>query len=327
MSKPIAIVTSDLHFNINTLPISSAALSAAIVKAEELKIPVIIAGDLNDTKAIIRAEVVNSLIELIRDARVRVYILVGNHDLINEKSSEHSLNFLNLIHHVDVEPRIDFLSELGLWVIPYYSDSEKLKKDLSNIPIGSTVIMHQGFLGAQMGDYIQDKTSIDPEVVKDFTVISGHYHRHQTIGTVTYIGSPYTITFGEANDGPKGFLILNEDGTFTREILKLRKHVVYNWNLNDLSEPAKNHGPEDLVWIKITGSPSELKSYDKKGLGDRFVGHQNFKLELISTEQEMTTKVDSSFTEIDIIDTLINDLPESKHQKEYLKQLWLSLCD
>lgn len=322
MSEPIAVCISDIHFNINTLTLASAALSAALKKAEDLNIPLIIAGDLNDTKAIIRGEVVNRLIEITRYAKTKVYILAGNHDLINEKGEEHTLNFLR--------PYAQIIDQPDLWknvlFIPYQSSKEKFKEilDYEDHSKGGIIICHQGFLGAQMGDYIQDKSSISTDVVKDFTVISGHYHKHQTIGTVTYIGSPYTITFTEANDPPKGFLVLYSDGTFTREILGLRKHVIIETDIPGLLDTPRVT-PGDLIWLKVKGPQSQLKELDKKELGERLFGHSNYKLDLIPTDSDIVELEVDKMQNDEILDALIDACGDTGDTKIYLKKLWRDL--
>lgn len=324
-TKPIAVVISDIHFNLNTLEIASKALKAALNKAAELNVPTIIAGDLQDTKAIIRGEVANRLISLLKQAKTPVYILVGNHDLINEKGKANALEYLAPYATIVSDALILY----DFTLIPYQSDSEVLKHLLTKCDMNNILIMHQGFLGAAMGDYIQDRSSISPDVVKDFAVISGHYHRHQIIGTVTYIGSPYTITFGEANDGPKGFLILNSDGSFTREILHLRTHIKLELTLQELADWDKGwYNQDDLLWLKITGPLSELKKLDKKDIGKRFMGHNNFKLDLIPEESSIDSEikeVPKNLTDLEILDQLIDDEAETDNQKTTLKQLYKEL--
>lgn len=337
--KPLAVCTSDIHFNLANLELATASLQAAINKANELKVPLIIAGDLHDTKAIIRAEVANRLIGVFQANNIHYgrYLLIGNHDLINEKSVGHSLNFLH--PYIDIIDESTHLDHLDLWLLPYFSDKEDLIKFLGTVPLGSKLIMHQGFMGAAMGDYVLDKSSISPDLVKDFTVISGHYHRHQQlttkhesaimhpygIGTITYIGSPYTMSFGEANDGPKGFLILNEDGSFTREILNLRKHVVLNITTNELYDYTSpdSISAQDLVWLKLSGPRSELDKIDKNTLGNRLFGRVNFKLDLVPTESEILSKKVNSIQLVDhdLLDHIIDLESDSEEYKIYLKRL------
>lgn len=327
MSRPIAILISDIHFNITTLPLASAALKAALSKAEELQIPLVIAGDLNDTKAIIRAEVANAIISILKDAQTKIYILEGNHDKINEKGSEHGLNYLTPYATV-IDTITSFKEFPKIVFIPYLTQSQRISTLID--VWGKTfkiLIMHQGFLGAQMGDYIQDKSSLDPTTVKDFTVISGHYHRHQTIGTVTYIGSPYTITFGEANDGPKGFLILNEDGSFTREILTLRKHIIITRGTENAYDPIENYRPGDLLWLKISGPKQELNQIDKRELGQKLLGHSNFKLDLFPIEEKIEKRENLHIQDWEILDLLIDQCLETIEEKQQLKELWRNILN
>lgn len=318
--KPITVLISDLHFNVQNLELSSTALATAIGAANNLRIPLVIAGDLNDSKAIIRAEVANRLILLLKEAKTLVYILVGNHDLVNEKGKEHGLNYLKpyatIVDHI-----IAFNSKFVM--MPYYSNMDLLKYHLSKMPKDRNLIMHQGFQGAVMGDYIVDKTSISTDLVKDFRVFSGHYHKHQTIGTVTYIGNPYTMSFGEANDGPKGFLILNDDGTYTREILDLPAHIILDHHVDSLHVMKMfKLSPSHKVWLKIRGTTLELSSLKKSEIGLKLLGHNNYRLEFIPTDSAKIELQDQNLTDYEILDKIIETTGESAEQQKYLKEVY-----
>lgn len=325
MAKPVAVVISDIHFNINTLPVASAALHQAITTANTENLPLIVAGDLNDTKAIIRAEVANELLRLLKNVQTHAYILVGNHDLINEKGAEHGLQYL-ASSKVSIVDKVTAFSDFTL--IPYQSTNASFITALERIPAGTLLIVHQGFQGAFMGEYIQDKSSVPLEAVKKYKVVSGHYHRHQVIGSVTYIGNPYTLSFAEANDGPKGFLVLNDDGTFVRhDLMTLRKHVVLNFDYNDVHSAAQSVAKarikqDDIVWVKVVGLESDLKRLDKTKLGHNLFGHSNYKLDLIPTVND-THPIQNieKLTDFEIFDNLINNTAETQLQKQYLKEL------
>lgn len=321
MTRPIAVCISDIHFNVNTLSLASNALKSAIADAEELCVPLIVAGDLHDTKAIVRAEVMNELVDIFRKSRCVSYILSGNHDLINERSHEHGLTYLDEIpgvHVVDV-PHFDIKSEVQY--IPYQSSPELFLAAINRN--AKILICHQGFKGAAMGDYVLDKTSVDPKCVEKYAVISGHYHRHQTLGTVTYIGSPYTITFGEANDGPKGYLVLYEDGSFDRRILNLRKHVIIDVDIKDVKKRTLGISPDDLLWLKVRGPYSELKKLNKHELGQLYIGHANYKLDLLPYEQQpVKAAPETGLTDDTLFDSIIDNESDTDQQKTYLKRLW-----
>lgn len=335
MINPVAVIISDLHFTPATLELASKALRMAQARAVELHVPLIIAGDTLDSKAVMRAECVNRLIEIfqIRPAPVETIVLIGNHDLLNEKGYGHSLEFLKPYVHV-----CDYavLHEgMGILLVPYQTDIGYLKSILPQMQ-RRPIIMHQGVQTAYMGHYTQDKTSLPKEAFADFRVISGHYHRRQDIvcasgwaeneggvGLFSYIGNPYTQNFGEASDPEKGFRVLYEDGSLGFVPTNLRKHVVIDINVGELPNgemPVKN---DDLIWLKLRGPKSALDGVDKKQLGLREFGHDNYKLELIPTEA-VPIKEDSIqyLSESELFDTIIDATSDTNERKTYLKGLW-----
>lgn len=327
MSKPAAVLISDLHFNLNNLQVASHALQMALLDARALNVPLIIAGDLQDTKAVVRAEVMNELISLQREfGMVKVALMVGNHDLINEKGYENALNYLN-----GPWTLIDTPTQVGIFhLIPYQSDISILTSYLTSVPKGTPLIMHQGFKGAFMGEYVQDKSSIAPTLLEDFRVFSGHYHRHQTVGIlshITYIGTPYTTSFAEANDPEKGYLIVNDDLSYVRKSTNLRKHIIYNVHTSDSSYNMSSLS-DDLVYVKISGPKSELDLIDKDDFGLKYLKRLDYKLEKIPDEINMEKQeIIQVLTVHDRFDNIIDALPESYGYKMGLRDLWRNVYE
>ncbi len=326
------VLISDVHYSLSTLDLADTAFRSAIRKAHELKVPLVDAGDITNDKAILRAEVMNTLIDTMKYAnslKVPVYLIVGNHSLINEKGKDHALNFLS--PYVTIVDKLSMIPDTNVWFIPYRSDLEDLKKDLAIVPNDALLIMHQGVQGAFMGDYIQDKSAVTPELFGTRIVYSGHYHRHQIVGEwnspgfVTYIGNPYTLSFGEANDPLKGYLIVNEDGSFTQEILELRSHIVTDQRLDSLDTVFAR--VEDLVWVKLRGIKSQLNAVDKVELGKKllFGGVTDYRLDLIPDESDNEKITYITTNSEDILDQVIQASNESDEQKSKLKQLWRNL--
>lgn len=320
--KPIAVLISDQHYALSTYEVADQAFRQAIDKAAELGVPLIDAGDISSDKPLIRAEWANVLLktlEYAEDKKVSVYAVVGNHSLINEKGSEHALHFLNRHCTVVSHPT----STGDFHFIPYQSTPEKFMDAIQKFPKGSIVIGHQGTIGGQLGHYVKDSSAINPDDVKDWKVFLGHYHAHYTLGTTVSIGNPYTLTFGEASDPAKGFLVIYEDGSFERVQTKLRKHVIAEYAYEDLKQPIITYWKQDdLYWIKVTGSHSQLSKLNKSQLGQKLIGHSNFKLDLIYTDSpQLETKIDN-MTSGEILDSLIDVENESTEEKQALKDLW-----
>lgn len=332
MSKPIAVLISDIHFTTSTLELASAALRHALHYAHEHCLPLVIAGDTLDSKAIVRAECANRLIEILELCNPSTtYMLVGNHDLINEKSKEHSLNFLQ--PYCQVIDSLHYMAAIDTWLIPYQNDTDVLRAMLSQVGTGGRIIMHQGVQTAFLGHYVQDKTSLPPEAFGDFRVISGHYHRAQDIkcgrprkgavGLFSYIGTPYTTSFAEANDGPKGFQVLHDDGLLELVPTNLRKHVIIECDSDTYTPVHSSVKPGDLVWLKVKGTHSELANITTHSLRDVFSEASSFKLEKIYTDSERTeTKKLDKLSDSEILDEMIDRTGETTEQKERLKNLW-----
>lgn len=334
MSNPVAVLISDIHYNLNNLKLADAAMRQAIQKANDLNVPLIVAGDLHDTKASLRGECVKAIMDTFSLVETEAVVLIGNHCKIHERSPEHSLEFLrSMAIIVDRPMGYDIFH-----MLPYFSDPDACRAALKDIPKGSTVIMHQGLTKAWPGEYSHDKSAIRPEDVADFRVISGHYHRAHDIkcgrprkgavGLFSYIGSPYTITFAEATDGPKGFRILYDDGTLELVPTNLRKHIVVEETFEAIVDGAgqsftQHVRSEDLVWLKIKGASLDLDVIDKVELGIKLGLPSNYKLDLIPTDTPVTKadEVEGMKNE-DVFDKLIDDSAEAPTVKYELKALW-----
>lgn len=333
MAKPVSVLISDVHYDLSTLPLADAAMRQAITKANSLGVQLWVCGDLHNTKANMRAECLNALIKTLMMADKKPRILVGNHDRINEKSQEHALTVLDGFYGeiIDRPNR----SANGVYFIPYHSDIVELRAYLSTIPKNSTLVMHQGITGSNMGDYVIDKSAINPLDVAGHRVISGHYHSRQTIklpdgGTWDYVGNPFSASYGEANDPEKGFQILMDDGSLEFVPTNLRKHIIFDctpetFQYLTLSSLCKG----DLLWTKFRGTKEQLRTVNKEYVSrlldlDTF---GDFRLDLIPTDTVTTAPNNvAPLSRSDLLDSLIDSLSDtSTERKERLKGLWKTL--
>jgi DNA repair exonuclease SbcCD nuclease subunit len=330
--KPKAVLISDIHFNLTNLEVASQALRAAQLHAARLDVPLIIAGDLLDNKAIIRAEVANRVIEILEDRECTIYIIVGNHDLINEKGSDHALQFLRFFCGEIIEfPVWDDI--IGAHLVPYMNDLEALQLYLTeNVEPGETLIMHQGVQTADMGHYVLDRTSLPLHTFSGLRVVSGHYHKAQDLptgdgGLFSYIGSPYTVSFSEAKDGPKGYRVLYDDNSLELVPLNLRRHVIIEMEVSDLTTKITTRA-QDLLWIKLKGLSSELSGVTKKIVAQSLDSRTDFKFDLVATDKVAKSAYDiDRLTDFDLFDAIIENTNEDSQYKQYLKRLWKSVYE
>lgn len=333
LRRPVAVLTSDIHYNLQTLGLADAVLRQAITKANTLQVPLIVAGDMHDTKANLRGECVNAMLVAWDTRLVTSYVIVGNHDKINEKSDDNALQFL--YGHTQLVSKPKYVNVLGMYLIPYYHDPDALRAYLKTIQKGSTLIMHQGMTGSMSGDYIQDKSAINPQDVASFRVISGHYHTRQSIklpegGQWDYIGNPYTLNYAEANDPPKGFQVLYNDGSLEFVPTNLRKHVVFE--LDEMYLGAEGVVPPradigDLLWVKVHGTREQIAKVTKRRVKEElFIRPDTFRLDLIPTDNRPDNPVVTNKTKPELLDALIDSISNTSDERKLrLKTIWKGL--
>jgi hypothetical protein len=75
----------------------------------------------------------------------------------------------------------------------------------------------------------------DPKTLDGFPlVLSGHYHHRNSLGAIHYLGTPYELTWADADD-PKGFHVLDTDTlelTFIPNPEVMHCRLVYNGRSN-----------------------------------------------------------------------------------------------
>lgn len=331
MSKPVAVLISDIHYNINTLLLADEVTRKAVTKANELLVPLIVAGDIHDTKANMRAECINAMRKTFKLCKSPPYFIVGNHDLLNERSAENALNFLN--DHGPIITKPVYQHKLG-YLIPYHNNPEELRSYLNTLPKNSQLIMHQGIQGSNSGDYIQDKSAITKEDVSSFRVISGHYHQRHTIklpenGRWDYIGNPFTLNFGEANDPRKGFQVLMSDGTLQFIYTNMRRHIVLNlehvkrndtWQVTG-KVPTEDVEDRDLVLVKVKASREKTATLTRDQIAKILNIKSEFKLEYVESEKVKNAGalVSKSKPE-ELLDKVIDRADASDECKTRIKQ-------
>lgn len=335
IADPLFVLISDVHYNINTMYLADKAMEQAINKANELNIPLMITGDLHDTKANLRGECINIILNRFKTAYHKPSIIIGNHDLLNEKSKQHSLTFLSNSAFITDLSQIHVTADTVC--IPYHSNPEEFKNLLLGIPKESIILAHQGIIGSNFGEYFVDHSAVHIEDVAGRRIISGHYHNRQDIklpegGLWSYVGNPYTLSYAEANDPPKGFQILYKDGSLEFIPTNLRKHIIIEAEVDDSCAyyPAKKINPDDLVWIKIKGSLENISNINRKNVRKLLEGlslPEYFKLDLISTsiKYEKIKNIDK-LTQENILDTIIDTKAGvSEDRKIRLKKIWKTL--
>lgn len=159
---------------------------------------VIIEGDLHHTHAITHVDVTAFWIRNLERIKKRKILLVGNHDRGGDRSSQaHALLPYKLLPGVTVVDEPTLID--GILFLPYYFEANEFVAAAQKFPQAKTLVCHQTLTGATYENGFFAKDGVDPALVPQQYVISGHIHTAQEFGKVWYTGSPRWMNVNDAN--------------------------------------------------------------------------------------------------------------------------------
>lgn len=229
---------------------------------EDIKLPVIWLGDFLDTKEVIRGTCLNLIHDRLLHSKLQHIILVGNHDFFNSTECEdHALKVLKSLDNVII---IDEFQELAnMWFVPYMHDLASFRTVMKKCK-GKTAFIHQGIDGFDYGNGHIAEGEVDISALKGVDkVISGHFHKYQEKGNLTYLGTPFSHSFGET-DQVKYIGIFN---TETDELQLLEtpfpRHRTLEIDCDDVEEyPVLNE--KDMFRMILKGARENIKQFPKE---------------------------------------------------------------
>lgn len=156
-------------------------------------------GDMLDTKEVIRGKCLNFLYDQFSASSLNHIVLVGNHDWFNLECKDHALRVLQDLKNVQV---IDTPTLMGKTLfIPYMHDLDKVRAVLDQYRDPNVTVV--GHFDVSEFDYGNGHFCTNGLTLEDFRgykrVISGHFHKYQNRGILTYLGTPFSHSFGETN--------------------------------------------------------------------------------------------------------------------------------
>lgn len=241
-------------------------------KIESLGNPVIMLGDTLDTKEIIRGKCLNLIYTSLRNSKLNWIFIIGNHCWFSSECKEHSLEPLKALNNVTIVDRAYF--EGKSLFVPYFARIEDFRASISPYTLPKYLFMHQGVNGCDYGNGFIAENDMDISEIKQFDrVISGHFHAYQSKDNLTYIGTPFSHSFGESNQQKYIGIFDDEDGSL--ELLKtdFPKHMTIEFHLSDdgnhILDPIDYY---DHNRVLLMGSREQIASFDRsKYSGVKFI--------------------------------------------------------
>lgn len=211
----------------------------------------VILGDLYDTHAVLRQEVIDfyqkNIYKLVGYSGRLPIVLVGNHDLVGPVSNNMNAVSLTLgTRAIVVDSLYRDSNVLYLSFIPSKAEFIDICNKNSDL---KTVICHQTFDGAQYENGFFAPDGIDLNSIPQKLVISGHVHKRSIIGNkIKYVGTPRALNANDCNED-KGLEIWDTDtGDF---LFYSTNHLVKKYIKIDLKESQKGNLAE-IVTTMLT---------------------------------------------------------------------------
>ena len=204
MSK--IIITADIH---NGLPnklkdtIWSMEVMSKYALEHDIK-SIFVLGDLFHDRTSVETNVLQKVYEFLKSSRVSWICFPGNHDMFLKNSWDISplyvlrdvMNVIDKIHHFD-------LGGVKFWVLPFIHQELTYMKVLQELDKRASkediLLTHIGVCGAVMNEcfLLKNWNIVKFEDTTFERVYSGHYHCYQSVGKLTYPGSPISFRFDE----------------------------------------------------------------------------------------------------------------------------------
>lgn len=164
-------------------------------------------GDQFDNHSIVRIEVMKFWYDWLvkfKENNIQTFLLKGNHDEsgLKQDSSNSLIPFYSISNVID-EPSWHY----GLLFLPYTHSDKQFIEWANKYNETNVIICHQTFQGAMYDNGIYAPEGVDPNLVPQKTIISGHIHSSHKFGKVWYPGSPRWRNLNDANKSKAVYLV------------------------------------------------------------------------------------------------------------------------
>ena len=181
----------------------------------------------------------------------------------------------------------------GISYVPYIHDVERFRNALSAMPKDNLLITHPDIKSFDYGNGRVSTSGIDLEDINIFDeIIAGHYHLRQERGNLTYIGTPYTGSFGETDQ--EKFIMEIDTKTYEKVWHKtnLPMHTTIDIDLNLESTEIANERIKELSEDSSLIGRVRVSGTDKKVAELVFPDNIKKEITILQDEYELSDKVD-----------------------------------
>lgn len=326
------LLIGDIHFKHNFIQRGNEFISfieqniERIVDEHNIEF-IVILGDTLDTHKIIHSQAIGmvcDLIEILRNVRP-VYIIVGNHDYINNQqylTNMHSLLAFKAwgnVHVIDdvVEEIYGDLSFIFCPYVPPGRFKQALEDNAEVWELSDAIFCHQEFYGCQL----RGKTSDEGDVWESEYphVFSGHIHTEQHLENVHYPGSSIQYYDWESPDKFMWAVKFeqNQQPQISKIPIPLTKKIS---NVINASKPSKIRiDPNSETKFIIEGTSDEIEKFRSTDTFKKILTSNSKIVFAPKIEKLSKPKLGSNNSTRDILLDLIKQ--ESEHVQTYFNRI------
>lgn len=274
---------------------------------------------------------------------ITLYTLIGNHDIFYRNTLEVNSSELLLSDYSNVKVFTNFetieLNGLAIDIVPWLCDDNQeeilnaMKSSKADVCFG-----HFEIDGFEMDRGNVHQGGLDRKDLKKYDIVlSGHFHHKSSADNITYVGTPYEMTWSDYND-PKGFHVFDtetRDLVFHQNPYKMFHKVTYSDENTDF-DYWKNYNYEDKheCFVKVVVVKKEnpfifdtvLDNLYKAGVADLSIVEE-FNDSAIENDTEIVNQAEDTLT---ILSKYIDNLSlnvESEKLKTVMREVYIEALD
>ena len=275
----------------------------------------------------------------LKEHNIQLYALVGNHDVAFKNTLEVNSPNLLLNEYENVFLIEKFHTEnfdgVDIDIVPWLcADNEeeifqKIKNSKSQICFG-----HFEIDGFEMDRGNVHQGGLDRKTLSKYDIVlSGHFHHKSSSDNVTYVGTPYEMTWSDFDD-PKGFHIFDTDNRelqFVKNTFVMFNKIVYDDAQTDFEFWKKydyNKLKDSYVKVIVLNKQNPflfehvLDNLYKIGLSDLSIV-EDFSENILGDDSDIIDQAEDTMTILSkYIDNLEIDI-ESDKLKTLMRELYI----
>jgi DNA repair exonuclease SbcCD nuclease subunit len=312
------------------------------LKANDIK-SIFQLGDLFDRRKFINFNTLHLCREYFFDRcqilGIKVHTLLGNHDIAFKNTLEINstgllLNEYENIEYYDSFETVEF-DGVKIDVVPWICDDNEqeifsaMKQSAAQICFG-----HFEIAGFEMDKGNVCDHGLDKKILSKYDIVlSGHFHHKSTNDNITYVGTPYEMTWSDHND-QKGFHIFDtntREMAFVKNPFTMFNKLIYDDGQTDF-EHWKNYDFESLKdsYVKVIVMNKQnpylfdtvIDSLYKVGVADLSIV-EDFSDTLIDDDSDIVNQAEDTITILSKhIDNLTLDV-EPEKLKTLMRELYI----